>query len=981
VLSAYPHAPGADNRTIGAFETEGTSMSGGRVASVFLCAISFGALAVGAQAQDVPAGGDVETVTVTGSRIGGSTGFEAPTPVTVMSADFLKNAAPTNLADALNQLPQFNGSTFATTGGGGNASAQSNGQNLLSLRNLGPTRTLVLFDGRRLPATNQNGSSDIDILPQNLVTHVDVVTGGASAAYGSDAVAGVVNFALDTKFEGFKGDVHTGISTYGDSPLFEASAAYGVSFLGGRARIVASGEYYLESGIGILDDNQRNWFNINSGQFPNPVKGALPAVIRVPYIRSSVGSNGGLITAGPLKGTQFLADGATAPFNYGTITGTSFQSGGDGGDPRNGISPDQRHANAFLHGEYDVTDWLTVYGEGLYAHERSRIAASIVPEVGAGGQFTIFSGNPFIPSNIQATMTADKLASISVGRYLAEFPPDVIDFQSEVMRGVIGAKGDFGLFGGSWHYDTYYEQGGSDQYGGQFNLPNLRNLYAAADAVVNPVTNQIVCRSNYYNGNTFVPGGTGLDAGCVPLNVLGTNTASKAAIDYVIGNSVKDLHLVQQVASVNLNGDLGPDFNLGAGPIDVATGFEYRREAANQTVDPDSSTFFSAAGLRGVPTSLSAGHRLGLWQFNNQQPLHGQYDIKEVYGEIGLPVLKDLPGAKSLDLNAAARYTDYSQSGGVTTWKYGANWLVVDDLRLRGTISQDIRGPNLLDLFNAQTQTNQNAIYPVSTAGKTTQVTVIASGNPNLAPEKAITKTYGFVLQPHWIDGLQVSVDYFHIAIKDAIGTLPFQNAIDQCFEGNQSICQQITVNPDGTLIVRTPEENLSTQTTAGYDFEGDYTTPVGDGALSLRLLATNLLEAYIIAPGATIRTPSLATPGAPRWKGTFSATYTTDNFTVFAQERWIAASVIDPTKIEGVDVGLNRIPAIYYTDLTFKYRMPISVLGTDQNDEFYLTINNFFNQPPPTSGGNPTTYSVPVNFAYDVLGRYFTAGVRIATN
>ncbi|MEJ1969164.1 MAG: TonB-dependent receptor [Rhizomicrobium sp.] len=953
--------------------------SGVKIQSLLLCAASVAVLAFsgfGAYADDAPPP-DVETVTVTGSRLSGS-GFETPTPVTIVSADALKNAAPANLADALNQLPQFSGSTFATTGGGGNASAQANGQNLLSLRGLGPTRTLVLFDGRRLPATNQNGSTDIDVIPQNLVSHVDVVTGGASAAYGSDAVAGVVNFALDTKFVGLKADVHSGVSTYGDSPLGEISAAYGVSLLGDRLRVVASADYFLEGGIGILDSDDRPWFQFNSGQIPNPVAGAKPSVIRIPNIRSSVGSNGGLITSGPLKGTQFLDGGVSAPFNYGTVTGTSFQSGGDGGDPRNGISPDQRHSNAFLHSEYDLNDWLTFYAEGMYSHERTRIDASIIPEVGAGGQFTIFSGNPFIPADIQAAMTTDKLASISVGRYLAEAPPDVIDFQTEVKRILVGAKGDFGMLAGNWHYDVYYEQGGSDQAGGQFNLPNLRNLYAAADAVVNPATNQIVCRSNYYNGNVFVPGGTGMDPGCVPLNIFGKNSASQQAINYIIGNSVKDLHLEQQVVSLNLSGDLGPDFNLGAGPIDVATGFEYRRETANQTVDADSSTVFSAAGLRGVPTSLAGAKRLGLWQFNNQQPLSGSYDIKEVYAEIGVPLLHDLPAAKSIDANAAVRYTDYSQSGGVTTWKYGVNWLVVDDLRLRGTVSQDIRGPNLLDLFNAQTQTNQNAIYPVSTAGKTTQVTVIASGNPTLAPEKALTHTVGVVLAPRWIDGFQASIDYYHIGISDAIGTLPFQNAIDQCFQGNAMVCSQITVNPDGTLIVRTPEENLSTQQTAGYDMEADYTTPLADGALTLRALATHLLSAYTVAPGATIRTPTLASPTAPRWKGTLSATYSDDTFTVFAQERWISASLIDPTKKEGIDVSLNRIPTIFYTDVTLKYRLPIDVLG-DKPQELYLTVNNLFNQQPPVSGGNPTTYSVPVNFAYDVIGRYFTVGMRIA--
>ncbi len=234
-----------------------------------------------------------------------------------------------------------------------------------------------------------------------------------------------------------------------------------------------------------------------------------------------------------------------APFNYGTVTGSSFQSGGDGGDPRNGLFPGQRRNNVFTHGEYDVTDYITLFAEGLYSHNRSSLDASIVPEQGAANQFTIFAGNPYIPAATVAAMTAARATSIPVGRYLAEFPPDVIDFQATTKRGVFGAKGD--VFD-NWHYDTSVTYGETDQNGGQLNLPKLRNLYAAADAVVSPASGQVVCRSTIYNAaGVYTPAGTGEDPGCVPLNIFGTGSASQAAINYIEGGSTKDLKLNQTV--------------------------------------------------------------------------------------------------------------------------------------------------------------------------------------------------------------------------------------------------------------------------------------------------------------------------------------------------------------------------------------------------------------------------------------------------
>lgn len=904
-------------------------------------------------AQDAAAttAADLDEVVVTGSRLQTS-GFQAPTPVTVSSAEELRQAAPKNLADALVQLPTFNANTrsdnpaTAATGG-------TNGQNLLNLRGLGPNRNLVLLDGRRLPATNSSGSVDINVMPQNLVSRVDVVTGGASAAYGSDAVAGVVNFILDTKFEGLKGELQGGVSKYHDLGSGKFSLAYGKSLFDGRGRFVASAEAFTQKGVGPNDTTGRDWFDTPAGQIPNPIVGTLPKVLVIADIRNGLGAYGGLISSGPLRGTQFLPGGIPAPFNTGTITGTTFQSGGDGAKINIGFAPDQERVTSFLHGEFDVTDKLTVFAEAHYAYSHVTANDFVNPHTGTANQYTIFRDNAYLPASILARMVTANVQSIPLGRYERDFPPVQIETTTDMERLVAGAKGSLW---GSWKFDGAVTYGETNQEISENNLSINRRLYAAADAVRNPANGQIVCRSTL----------AGLDPGCVPLNLFGEGSVSAEAVKYVTGSSIKYLKLQQTVAAFNINGDLGDKFQLGAGPIAVATGFEYRKEKADQTVDALSPLVTDFTGVRGGPVSQQG--RPGSFNFFNPLPLAGSYDIKEGYVEVGVPVLKDLPFVKSLDVNGAARRAVYSQSGGVTTWKIGANYQVFDDLRFRLTKSQDIRGPNILELFNSATQNSNNQIYK----GVTTQTLTIASGNPDLKPEQAITLTYGAVYRPSWLPGFQMSLDYYKITIDDAIGTLSAQRTIDECAAGNQLLCNQITVTGAGTLIVRTRGLNLNVQKTAGYDFEAAYATDLAGGRLSLRALINHATVDYTQAPGSP-PTVSLDQATSPKWRGSFQARYARDNWSLFLQERFIWKGKFDPTKIEGIDTNDNSVPTIAYTDLTASYKL--GKFGGDQ--ELFVSISNLFDQDPPVDTNNPTSFSSPTSTSYDRIARYYTTGIR----
>ncbi|MHB1207523.1 MAG: TonB-dependent receptor plug domain-containing protein, partial [Rhodospirillaceae bacterium] len=856
-----------------------------------------------AQQAPVPqtAQAEVDEVVVTGSRLTAS-GFETPTPVTVVSAETLLQSQPSNIADALKQVPALGATLSANQTGSGTGAAGNNGQANLNLRNLGTNRNLVLLNGRRIVSSNVNNSVDINTLPQNLVSRVDVVTGGASAAYGSDAVAGVVNFILDTKFVGFKGEVGAGISDYGDLPNWKASLAWGGSFAGDRLHIVASTQYFKQLGVAVNTFSGRDWWDVPYGLIANTTPNKPPANLVLPNIRSSIGSNGGLITNTILKGTQFLANGQVAAFNYGYSPGSTWQSGGDGAWIPYSLSPTQWRTANFLHGEYDINDDTVFYAEAAYSYADVNDRNQKPINTGAGNQYTIYAGNPFIPASVQAIMTANKITSFTMGRYMLDYPDVRIITRTRVARGSAGLKGK--IFDGDWNYDVSFSHGETNQLLAQTGLNKARQTYAAADAVVNPNTGQIVCRSQYYDtAGNFVPGGTGLDPGCKPQNLFGTNTIDPTTMAWTTGDSWKRYILKQNVAALTLTGDLG-DFRTAAGPVSVAGGIEWRDENGNATTDPISVQNIDFTGIRGGPAALNG--RLGPFRFANFQPFGGKYDVKEAFGEIGVPLLKDKVGVEALNVDLAARATDYSTSGTVATWKAGADWQIIPDIRVRGTVSRDIRAPNLLELYNGATFNSQNQFYPSSTNGVTTTVVQITSGNANLIPEKALTKTVGVVLTPTIFDGLQVSVDYYNIKITDAIQTVGSQQTLDNCVLGIQGFCDLIKV-VGGVPQIKTPFLNTAEVKSAGFDFAADFKTELFDNPLQLGLTAQRLTAAYVQPKGGAVQ-PTLGGGNDPKWRVNLSAKYDIGDFGIYVQERYIGPKAVDVTKVEGVFVDDNSV-------------------------------------------------------------------------
>ncbi|WP_161978410.1 TonB-dependent receptor domain-containing protein [Sphingomonas oligophenolica] len=918
-------------------------------------------------AAPINAAGNGPDIVVTGTNL--NSGFRAPTPVTVTTAEQLSQSSPNNLADGLIKLPVFGGS-LSTSSPGSNATAGNVGQNLLNLRGLGTNRNLVLLDGRRIVANNTDFAIDVNTLPQNLVSRVDVVTGGASAAYGSDAVAGVINFVLDTKFEGVKGEIANGISTYGDLPSGKYSLAVGKSLFGGRLHLIASTEYYVRSGLGVYDQNDRKWYTDPAGLIPN-TNGTMPSNVVVPSIRASNGTAGGLIYTGPagLKGTQFLPGGTAAPFNYGTLSSAGFQNGGDGFVPNFGFTPDQRRSTSFFHAGLDVTPDITAYAEFGYAYSHTRFKNNAQPFTGAGFAFTIYNTNPYLPASVKAAMAAAGATSFRLGRYLADFPEFEIETNANVTREAVGLKGR-DLFGrANLNWEASYSAGQTSQYLSENNIANLRNVYAAADAVVNPQTGQIVCRSQFYSGTTFLPGGTGRDPGCKPINLIGFNASNAALADTINGTSFKKLLIHQNVFAAKIAGDLGDRLQLGAGPISFATGFEYRKDSANQRADAVSGSPIDLTGVRGAPAALQG--RVGGYRFFNPLPFSGSQTVKEGFLELGVPLLKDVSFARSLNLDGAVRYTDYSLAGGVTTWKGGVDYEPIEGIRLRGTVSRDVRAPNLLEIFNTALQNSQNVLYPSSTSGATTPSLTTTTGNPDLKPERALTQTYGVVLSPVQVPALHFSVDYYKIKLNGAIGALSAQNVVDFCAAGEQSYCSLVNFS-NGVVNVNIKPLNLNVLQVEGLDFELSYRHNVFSNPLGLRLLVNRGLSNFSQAPNAS---PLVALDSAiaPKWKAQAQISYDVPGVSLFVNERFVSSVRMDPNKVEGVFTNDNSVPAIFYTDLTTTFK--IHGLGGDH--QLYLSIENLFNQDPPVDVIPPTSTSSPTNAAYDRIGRYFTAGFR----
>ena len=930
-------------------------------------AVSTAALLSGnAWAQQAANTTAVETVTVTGSLIS-RPGFEAPTPVSVVTSADLQLQAPNTIVDALNQLPQFGNGTASQ---GASSNVGNAGIATINLRNLGVARTLVLVNGERVVPYSTVNTVDVNLVPTALIKRVDVVTGGASAAYGSDAVAGVVNIILDDKFVGLKGNLQYGNTTQWDYETYSGSASYGTAFDGDKGHVVASVSY-SDSPQFVFSDT-REWYTSKgmSAIITNPAytpTNGQPQMITGYHVGNAKATFGGVITSGPAKNTQFVGNGVPIAFNPGIVDGAGILctqcDGTHIGQDKIVVGQNLLTYNAYVNASYDVTSNIKASVALDYGYDSS--FANNYPNV-QNGTLTIQSDNAFLPPSIGNILSAQKVTSFTFGTTLGDIGLNQKGIDSPLYparRFTERAAGDLeGTFGDGWSWKAHVGHG--ETHNNQLGIDDGYTAFQtlAIDAVIAPAGNTaglpagaIVCRSTL----------TAPTNGCVPVDLFGEYTASAAAKAYI--SPQPHFYYTTNKQDDALVSVQGSPFSIWAGPVSVAAGANYRGSWAVGIGDPLQST-------RGYYAQNSAN-------------FSGQQSVYEGFGEVIAPLLVNQPFAKDMEFDAAGRITNYSTSGMVETWKLGLTDQITDEYRLRGTWSYDIRAPNLSELFSGGTVGTRAQFDPLTNTTPTVQN--ISQGNPNLVPEKSTTISGGVVLSPDWLPGLTASFDWYSISIKSAIATT--SNAFTLCVAGQTFYCSQVVRN--GALAsngIRAVSQvfssplNTAQAITGGLDAEIDYSTDLWGGNLSLHGTAnytdkSTSVNAGIVLNNAGSLGNDTVGGGDPKLKTVVSATYKYGPWSQTVQARvWGGAQV--SKAYTAAFFRDNTVPAVGYLDLRGSYDLDFTDLV--QKAQIYYAFDNVLNLPPPwiptinTSSSAPFTLPTKAGI-YDALGRRFRAGIR----
>ena len=921
----------------------------------------------------------VAEVVVTGSRTTFN-GNSQPTPVTVVSTADLTATTPSNIPDALNKLPVFSGSSGVTTLG--NATSNSVGA-FLNLRGFGVIRTLILQDGRRVPATAANGTVDTNTLPQLLMQRVDVVTGGASAVYGSDAVTGVVNFVLDNRFDGVKAVAQTGLSSRGDDGSYKFGLAAGRSLADDRLHVEGSYEFYRSQGVG-----EKTARPVSADPLCVEGKGTASSPFQTyTSCRNSNQTYGGLIRSGPLAGMTFSSNGVLTPFTHGLSTGAAgAESGGDGAYSHpTSLAASLRTQQGFARADYAFTSTVKGYLQASYVWAQNGQSAQYVtlnPNVIAATDAFLTPAQQAAASGPGAVLI-NGVPTFTLGKLFTSYPLSHLIATSTSAAFTAGLRGQLTP---RLNWDAYYTHARSAQHVSYDGNNNNGLQYAALDAVRDPATGAIVCNVTLTN--------PGLYPGCIPLNPFGPAAADPAAVAYLRKLTEYTLDNTMDDVGANIAGSL---FSTWAGPVRMALSGEWRSVGLANRSNAQPTDPLNCTGLRFNCTATSV-----LWGGNVTANMSASETIAEGALEATAPLLKDRFLADSLELNGAVRFAQYSVSGQATTYKIGLDWRISDDLSFRGTRSRDIRAPTLFDLYQPLSQ-NQSTFADLHT-GLSTTVPAKTQGNPDLKPEVAETTTVGVVVRPSWLPRFSVAADYYKIDMSGSIvlvsGLVAQTQSVCEASNGASPLCalyfrplpfSNRTAANYPTLVLAQPQ-NIARTWTDGVDFEVNYGLALNElrsslpGWLNLRLLASyqpdldtvlypgqpvvNTAGTVSVAPGATV---AMAVPAV---KFSLGASYLVGPWTLATQVRWRSSLALngDPT----VAFDGPSIPANAVADLTAVYKFNV---GTKAFEAF-VTVQNLFDQlarsyastvQAANFGGGNTI--VPGD---DVIGRYVTTGLRV---
>lgn len=989
-------------------------------------AISIAVLA-GSAGLTIAAEENPEEIMVTGSRIRMTSGMATPVPVTTITVAELMEFEPENtITEQLDSLPQFMQTTSAQRGG---VISGTSGSSALNMRGLGGNRTLVLLDGRRVVPNDRTNVVNPDMFPTALMKNVEVVTGGASAAYGADALAGVVNFVLDREFEGLKISSSTGVTERHDGQNWNASVAGGRKF-GDRLHLIGSLEGRrihqidrdMSADSGQWDSFQRWGHVTNPAWVSFAATPNVPQRLTLPDVHSTVSAPTSLITVAgsALNRMKFTDDGKNiSPFVTGNVSsgigGTQSQSGGPEAliaDLSFNVGPfgnEVQQESMFLGFQFDATDRLTFNGDLIIANTESNTYNQPgIPHVGTTTwQATIFQENPFLPQNVRDIMVRENRQSIIVSKMGQ--PVGVTDFDSnesfhnrfEVMTGSVGFNFDIN---GNWELSGSYQTGETDRTSIIYNETRLDRLFMAIDAVRDPATGAIVCNVKTKNptaaqlaaavaGRTYAGqqpnpitrispvGSDRAIENCVPLNIFGYGQNSQAAIDYVADNRIALTNVQQDFAELVVDGELYEGW--GAGAISLAAGLTWRDSSFAQTFitesgDPLDGPPLNAPtlGIRGIPAGYSTAST-SMFMFGGVPNISGEYDVTETFAELNVPLWQSA-GGQQLDLNVAGRSSDYSRSGEIVSWKAGVSFQAYEDLRLRGTVSRDVREPSFSELFDLQG--TAGTVNDPLRAGASTQITLVNGGNPNLAPEEADTTTMGLVYQPSfadWADGLQLSMDWYKIDVVGLIGSLGAQRIVDDCVNGATFLCEYVVRDAAaGNQVTRVENIflNINGAIVEGVDAEVVYNTELDlfgsvDERLNVRALFGYMEENSQTNRGAA-KLEQAGGPGRPTWTSTISTTYSIGPWNATLRGNYYDSVRLNNTWIEGRDVDDNTTASNTTWNAAFGYSGE-TASGSTWRASFNIT--NLFDREPPIVPSFSTRFGTQsVSNEYDVFGRRY---------
>ncbi len=950
---------------------------------------------------------EVSAIVVTGSRIR-QPGYEASSPITSMSSEAIAMSQPVAVEELVKDLPAAVPAVGSATNNG------SGGGATINLRGLGTNRTLVLINGRRVVPFNLEGVVDTNTIPLALVERVDTVTGGASAVYGADAVAGVVNFILKNNFEGVELNTSYGFSGEDDAVRRKFDLTVGGNFAEDRGNAVVSFGYTKTD---PLYQARRPWGEVALSSVDGTPMGSGTSVPgRFDLTPAQIkDADGNVIRQGvalPEGAELDPTTGALIDFNH-----DNYNKAGYNYNPYNLYQTPLSRYQINALGSFKINSAAEVYSHLTYV--QSDVSLDNASSGTFGNSYAVPIGNPFIPDAMRqqfcdtllidpakcvAGVGGDTMMNLTINRRFTEMGTRPVDIENKTIQLLAGVRGDFNP---DWNYDAYISHGETQQlltrrnWGSLSKLRNALNTISAAECIV--------------------PGASAAVAGCVPINVFGPEgTITQEMIDYINLSSMSKTTIKQDVASGSISGLLPEHLSSpwSERQIAVAFGAEWRR---------------SSAATRGDQPSQINGEVLGTGAPVPDR--EGQFEMREAFAELAVPLIENMPFIHSLNLEAGYRQTEFKAGGSKTnygSYKFGGDWSPIEDVRIRAMYQRATRAPNIGELFNPRvTGLGNRAVDPcqldlinaadANTAGTLSnlcrltgvpeaaigyvakpnagQVNQETGGNPNLGPEEADTWTIGAVWQPAFVPSLRLSLDYYDIKIDKTINSPSLAEVMDGCydkalnptlaFNDSCAAIQRSAVNGslngvDAKGVIR-PLTNAGNERVSGFDLAANYRIELADfgwdiGRVDLSVNGSILTKHETQAtPTSTLRdcvgyySVSCDEPKVKqRWNS--RATWTMGDYSASLNWRHLSGVEVEPGSGNWY-APYAEIDSYDYFDLSGRWDITQTVRLT-------ATINNLFDKAPPvvgsqigtTSANNGNTFPQ----TYDAIGRYFTFGATL---